>query len=94
MRSFSAYAAPMLYGPLVEIGSHLGKISFTISYSAVGDTQVLAKVHYYKESDPGVKTVESIASGATIRTADVVANVEIQFQGSPTGSSVIGSISP
>lgn len=93
MRNFTAYAAPMSYGPKITIASHIGKMSYTIGYSAVGDAIVLGRVHYYKQGGDD-KVTESLADGATIHTSDVVANIEIDFQGAASGSSITGTISP
>jgi hypothetical protein len=42
-RQFAGYAAPMTWGPDVTVASHLGVVTYTISYEAVGDTLVVRK---------------------------------------------------
>ena len=93
-RIFSAYAPPLTYGSKVEVASHLGSVSYTISYEPVGSAIVLGRVHYYKNGAGEEKTTESLSSGATITTANVVANVEVDFKGAATGSNVRVTIDP
>ena len=93
-RIFSAYAPPLTYGSKVEVASHLGSVSYTISYEPVGSAIVLGRVHYYNNCAGEEKTTESLSSGATITTANVVANVEVDFKGAATGSNVRVTIDP
>jgi|GEM_PF-7108094 len=92
-RAFAAYAPPLSWGAPLEIASHLGSITYTITYSAVGSTLVVGQVSYFKPGNEE-KVTESIASGGSITTDNVVANVEISFKGTPTGSAVNGTINP
>lgn len=92
-RTFTAYAAPMSWGPELQVASHIGSVTYTISYEGVGNALVLGRVHYFKTGTVE-KVTESLISGARITTADVVANVEVEFRGVPTGSAVNGTISP
>jgi len=92
-RVFAAYAAPLAFGPKVEVASHLGSVSYKITYSAVGDAIVLGRVHYFKEGVEG-KVSESLVNGGSITTANAVANVEVDFKGAATGSAVEGTINP
>lgn len=92
-RIISAYAPPLTYGAKVVVASHLGSVSYTISYEPVGDAIVLGRVHHFSSSN-GEKSTEALPSGATITTADVVANVEVDFKGAATGSSVRVMIDP
>lgn len=89
-KTFTAYAAPMLWGPWVTIQSHGGPIAFKITYTPIGDTLVMGKVRYYKEKEKLVE--EEFKDEITIRTADVWANVEVCFKGLPLGSTVEGEI--
>lgn len=93
MKAFAAYAAPLQYGPKVDVASHLGTVSLKISYSAVSAAIVLGRIHYFKPGQDE-KVTESLSSGTTITTADVAANVEVDFQGVVTGSAVSGTIEP
>lgn len=93
-RIFSAYAPPLTFGSKVEVASHLGSVSYTISYEPVGSAIVLGRVHYYKNGAGEEKTTESLPSGATITTANVVANIEVDFKGAATGSNVRVTINP
>jgi len=89
-KTFTAYAAPMMWGPWTTIQSHGGSIAFAISYSAIGDTLVMGKVKYFKAKDTQVE--EEFRDETTIRTGDVWANVEVCFKGVPLGSTVNGEI--
>ncbi len=93
-RIFSAYAPPLTYGAKVEVASHLGSVSYKIDYEPVGNAIVLARVHFYKLGTGDEKTTQSLTSGATITTADVAANVEVDFKGAATGSNVRVTINP
>ena len=92
-RSFSAYAPPLTYGSKMEVASHLGSVTYKINYAAVGSINVMGRVHYYRTADGG-KVTEVLPNGGTITTADVAANVEVDFQGAGTGSAVNGIINP
>jgi len=87
MAQFTAYAAPMTYGPKVTIGSHGGEASFKISFSVQGDTVVDGRVHYAKRGADG-KISESLVNGGTILTSNSFGNIEVDFKGSPLGSEI------
>jgi hypothetical protein len=92
MRLFAAYAGPSTWGEWVEIASHLGDVSYTITASPVGNTVLRCRVRYYKEVNNQV--TEEWRSDVKIKTANVVANVEVSFMGVPFGSAVEGTITP
>ena len=94
LRQFAAYAPPMTWGPDVTVASHIGSVTYTISYEAVGDTLVLGRVIYYKGDNGGQKVTEEFTDQTTITTADAVANVLCDFKGIPTGSAVNGTVTP
>jgi len=94
LRTFAAYAAPMIWGPDVVVASHIGSATFTISYEAVGDTLVMGRVTYYKGDDAGQKVTEEFRDETTITTSNSVANVVCDFKGIPTGSAVNGTVTP
>lgn len=89
-KTFTAYAAPMAWGPWMAIQSHGGVITFKITYSAIGDTLVMGKVRYYKEKEK--LREEEFKDEVTIKTADVWANIDVCFKGVPLGSTVEGEI--
>jgi len=49
----SAYAAPSFWGPSVTVASHIGSVSYSIAYEAVGETLVLGRVRYWKGAGGG-----------------------------------------
>lgn len=91
---FHAYAPPDIWGMWTTISSHVGSVSYEISYSAVGNTLVVAQVRYWQGPGNGTQTVEDFRDDINVDTADCVGNVEVRFKGVPTGSAVDGSISP
>jgi hypothetical protein len=93
-RSFVGYAAPMTWGPDVTVASHIGSVTFKISYEAVGDTLVMGRVTYYKGDGAGAKVTEEFRDETTITTSNSVANVICDFKGIPTGSAVNGTVTP
>ena len=93
-RAFNGYAPPNFWGSWVTVASHIGSVSYRISYSAVGSTLVVAQVEYWKGSGGGSKVVEDFRDTTSITTSNSVANVRVRFKGVPLGSAVRGSISP
>src|SRR5438132_1443379 len=85
---FNAYAGPNVYGPETTVASHLGSVTLTISYQALGKTSVTGVVTYFKNADDDHPTEEAFVGSTTIRTADVVGNVVVKFRGTPFGSAV------
>ncbi|TBA03105.1 hypothetical protein [Rhizobium ruizarguesonis] len=88
LRKLVGYAPPMVWGPEVTVASHIGSVTFNISYEAVGDTLVIGRVIYFKGEDSGKQVTEEFKDDTTITTSDSVANVRCQFKGIPTGSAV------
>lgn len=84
----------MLWGDWQEIASHIGSVTYDISYSPVGSTLVTAEVRYFSGEGGGTQVIEPFVDQVTITTANCVANVEVHFKGTPTGSAVTGSINP
>jgi hypothetical protein len=93
-RNFTAYAPPMIWGPDTTVASHIGTVTFTITYEAVGDTLVMGRVTYYKGPDAGQLVTEEFRDETTITTSNSVANVVCNFKGIPTGSAVNGTVTP
>ena len=92
-RIISAYAPPLTYGAKVIVASHVGSVRYTISYEPVGDAIVLGRVHYFSPQS-SEKITEILPNGATVTTANVVANIEVDFKGAATGSKVDVMIDP
>ena len=90
-KQFDAYAPPIIWGPYLNIQSHGGSVSFTISYKPVGNTLVKGKVRYWKETDKKIEL--EFLDRITIKTANVWGNIDVCFKGIPLGSAVQGSIS-
>lgn len=93
-RNFVAYAAPMTWGPDVTVASHLGSVTYKITYEAVGETLVIGRVIYYKGPGGGEKVTEEFRNETTITTSNSAANVVCDFKGVPTGSAVNGTVNP
>jgi hypothetical protein len=93
-RTFVAYAAPNFWGPTVTVATHIGVVTYTIDYEAIGDTLVLGRVTYFKGNGGGKEVTEEFNGSTTITTANAVATVRCQFQGVPLGSTVNGSCNP
>lgn len=94
MRILTGYAGPMTWGPDVEIISHLGAISITVEYEAVGDTLVLGRIKYYSGPNGGELKTEEFNGSISITTSNSVANVYCDFKGIVTGSTVNITVSP
>jgi hypothetical protein len=93
-RTFTAFAAPLTWGPDVTVASNIGVVTYTISYGAVGSTLVLGRVTYFKGTGGGRQVTEEFRDETTITTANAVANVVCAFKGVVTGSAVNGTITP
>lgn len=93
-RAFSAYAPPMAWGPEVTVASHMGSVTYNISYRALGNTLVLGKVTYYKGPGNQDRVTEQFTHKTTITTSNSMANVLVRFRGVPLGSAVEGTITP
>jgi len=93
-RSFSAYAAPSIWGPWVTVASHIGSVTFTIETTPLGDTLLMSRVRYWKGAGGGSQVTEEFRDSTTITTSNSVANVEVSCKGVPTGSAVDGSVEP
>jgi hypothetical protein len=91
MRQFAAYAGPHIWGPWVDVASHLGRATFTITASAVGETVLRSRVRYFP--DDGERVAE-FGDSTTVTTGNTVANVSVSFMGVPIGSAVAGTITP
>lgn len=90
-RVFTAYAPPSMWGPWVNIASHGGKVTYTITAKARGNTNIVGKVQYHGSG--GLK-VRTFYDSITITTSDSWSNVLVQFKGEPLGTAVRGTISP
>ena len=90
-RLFTGYAAPLSWGPWVQVAAHGGVVSYTISYQAIGNTLVHGAVNYYSSS--GWRT-DVFRDSTTIRTGNAWAAVKVCFHGNPLGSAVRGQINP
>lgn len=92
-RNYRFNAPPLIFSPWVNVGSHGGSVTYTISFSPLGDTLIQAEVKYFKyENLPKIE--EAINSGSSIVTANVFANVEMRFKGFLLGSAVDVNIEP
>lgn len=92
LSKFTGYAGPNIFGPWVVVGSHIGPVSFRITAKALGNTDLTAEVKYYKGENNQV--IEGFIDTVEVKTANVVANVEVRFRGSPFGSAVEGTVFP
>lgn len=86
------YAPPSIFGPWVVVASHTTALSFGFNFGPTGDTSIDGEVRYYSSNSPNQKVVNSIFNGTIIRTANVIANVEVRFRGVLTGSAVTGTV--
>jgi hypothetical protein len=89
---FNAYAAPNVWGPKLTLRAHLGKATYTVSYKAVGKTQVIGQVTYWATKNKEV--TKEFNGSITFTTADVVATPTVRFKGIPLGSAVKVTVSP
>ncbi len=87
-RTLTGYAAPSTWGPDTTVASHIGSVTFTISYEAVGDTLVKGRVTYWKGEGGGKQVKEEFFDNTTITTSNSVATVVCDFEGIPLGSAV------
>lgn len=90
-REFSAYAGPMIFGPWVNVASHIGTATFSISAEPLGSTVIVGEVRYF--GSDGTQKTESFNQSVTVRTGNSIANVEVRFKGVPLGSAVRGFVS-
>jgi hypothetical protein len=90
-RLFTAWAAPLSWGPWVQVAAHGGAATFDIAYEVIGDTLVLGTVNYYSPS--GWRT-EVFRDSVSIQTGDAWAAVNVCFQGNPLGSTIRGQVDP
>lgn len=93
MRLLTGYAPPLIWGPEIEVGAHIGVAQFEINYEAVGDTLVMGRVRYFSENGGVEKTVE-FKDTIGITTSNSVANVYCQFKGVVLGSAVKITVNP
>lgn len=93
-RAFNGYAPPNFWGAWQTIASHIGSVSYSISYTAIGDTLVMGQVRYYNAANGGQQVIEEFRDSTSITTSNSVANVEVRFRGTPLGSAVRGIINP
>ncbi|MBB5316918.1 hypothetical protein [Tunturibacter empetritectus] len=91
-RQFVAYAGPMKWGPWVVIAHHAGPVTYSISYSAEGSTQVIGAVNYINQQ--GNAVTQQFNGAISIHTGNVYAGVSVAFIGRPFGSVVRGSVQP
>lgn len=92
MRQYSAYAGPSVWGDWVDVADTIGSVSYTITASAIGSTEIRSRVRYFKTETSQV--VEEFADSTMITTGNAVAKVEVSFMGIPTGTAVDGTIDP
>jgi hypothetical protein len=90
LATFTAYAPPSIWGTWQTIYNSMGSRSFTLSFSAVGDTQVKGKVRYFGAIG---KVEQEFFEQIVFASGDAIANIEVCFKGIPLGSTVDGSIS-
>ena len=79
------WAAPLVFGPWVVVGSHAGEVRFKFEVEPIADTEIFGEVRYFKAK--GKRVTEIFRKEVTIRTGDVYGNVEVRLKGVPTGAS-------
>ena len=47
MANYLGQALPFLWGPNLIVATHLGSVTYTVSYNALGDTQVIGPYHIF-----------------------------------------------
>ena len=87
---FSAYAGPLVFGPWVNVASHMGTATFSISAEPIGSTVLVGEVRYF--ATDGSQRTESFTKSVSVRTGNSIANVEVRFKGVPLGSAVRGFV--
>jgi hypothetical protein len=90
--TYNANASPNTWGPPVAIKAHLGGATYTISYSALGNTTVLGEVTY--TGPDGRDVTRTFHGSITFRTGLVVAQPSVRFKGVPFGSAVRVTVTP
>jgi hypothetical protein len=88
----TAQAGPNVWGPKLNIRSHLGKATYTVSYKAVGNTLVVGEITYWQTKDRQV--TKEFNGSITFTTADVSGTPTVRFKGIPLGSVVNVSVGP
>lgn len=87
--AYNAYAPPWTWGSWYFIQDHIGEITFQVTASAVGDTQLFGEVRY---ATGGGWAQDPFGASHTFRTGNAVATVTVRFYGSPYGTAVNGRI--
>lgn len=90
-RQFSAYAPPSAWGSWVQVASHGGVISYSISYEPLGSTNVVGAVNFH---GTGGQVTQQFNDSIDITTGNVWANVFVCFKGAPLGTAVTVAINP
>lgn len=88
--TYNAYAGPNTWGPALQL-NHIGSVTYTISYSALGKTSVIGEVTY---EGPGGQVTKQFNGSITFTTGRVVAAIKVRFKGTPFGSAVRVTVSP
>jgi hypothetical protein len=89
--TYNAYAGPNTWGPAVQVKGHVGSVTYTITYSAVGNTSVIGEVTY---QGPGGQVTKHFNGSITFTTGRVVGAPTVRFRGIPFGSAVRVTVSP
>src|SRR5262245_13462017 len=66
--TYNAYAGPNTWGPALQVKGHVGSVTYTISYSAVGNTSVIGEVTY---DGPGGQVTKQFNGSITFTTGRV-----------------------
>ena len=83
-----AQALPNVFGPQVDVVSHLGSVGVSLTAKPLGNTVIVGEIEYWAKADDKEKTKKEFNKEIEIRTADVVGTVKVRFKGIPLGSVV------
>jgi hypothetical protein len=89
--TYNVYAPPNTWGQALQVKGHIGSVTYTISYSALGNTSVIGEVTYAAANNRMV--TRQFNGSITFRTEGVGAP-RVRFKGTPFGSAVRVTVSP
>lgn len=84
--TLSGYAPPGVWGRWFDLPGHIGSVGYELSYSAVGDTSVVAEVEYVDGN--GVLVTKGFSGFIHFKTGPFVGAPRVRFSGTPFGSAV------
>lgn len=91
-RRYKLHALPSTWSSWYKIGSHSGRVTYTVTLEPEGNTNVKGKIKYYDES--GAQVVRVFYDRATFTTGNSVAYIELSLKGLPLGTPVFVTVSP